>query len=66
MRSRVYSTPYRKMPTTIIDGIATRVQMSLNAFPSRNGISIQSPRNIIEERPNLDFNTMKLTFGAYV
>ena len=66
MRSTVYSTPYSKMLTTMIDGIATRVQMSLNAFPSRNGISIQSPRNIIEWRPNLDFSTMKLTFGAYV
>ena len=40
--------------------------MSLNAFLSRNGISMQSPRNIIERRPKLDFNTMKLTFGTHV
>ena len=59
-------TPYRKMPTTMIDGIATRVQMLLNAFPSRNRISIQSSRNIIKGHQNLDFSTMKLTFGAYV
>ena len=40
--------------------------MSMNAFPSKNGISVQSPRNIIEEKPHLDYNTMKLAFGAYV
>ena len=66
MRSTVHSTLYRKMLTIMIGGIVTRVQMSLNTFPSRNRIYAQLPSNIIQERSNLDFSTIKLTFGMCV
>jgi len=55
------------MPTIMIDAIAKRTVTTLNAFPTKTGISTtMSARNIIEGKPNLDYNTLKLKLGAYV
>ena len=37
-----------------------------NAFPADHGVSdTLSPRNLIENLPHLDFNSIRLPFGAY-
>ena len=51
----------------MIDSIEEQAQSMLNDLPSKIGISTtMSSRNIIEERPDLDYNTMSLNLGAYV
>ena len=42
------------------------ITMWLNAFPNKNGVSRKiSPDGIILGKPKVDFNCIKLSFGAY-
>ena len=64
-RSTVHSLPYRKIPMMIIDSILGQAQCIINDFPSKTIISTtMSERDIIEGRPNLDYNTISLNLGA--
>ena len=63
----MHLVPYRKMPLLMIYSIVGQAQSMINDLTSKTGISTtMSARNIIEERPNLDYNTMSLNLGAYV
>ena len=66
-RSTVKPVPYRKMPLLMIDLISKQAQSTLNDFPSKKWISTTlSARNIVEGRPNLDYNTMYIKLVSYV
>ena len=66
-RSTVHSVPYRKIPLLMIDSIVGQEQYMLNDFPSKTGIlSTMLARNIIEGRPNFEYNTIYLKLGTYI
>ena len=47
-------------------GLIYNITMWLNAFPNKNGVSRKiSPDGIILGKPKVDFNCIKLSFGAY-
>ena len=51
----------------MIEFIAEQSQCMMNSYPSKKGISTtMSARNIMEGRPNLDYNIMSLKMGEYV
>jgi hypothetical protein len=50
----------------MIRGIIRKVTLIQNAFPADHGVSDTiSPRNIIDNLPNLDYHSIKVPFGAY-
>ena len=66
-KSTVHLVPYKNMTMLMIESIVEQVQSMLNTFPSKTGIlTTMSAINIIEERPNLGYNTMSLNLGACV
>ena len=51
----------------MIESLVGYTQSMLNDFPTKTGISTTMLSiNIIEGRPNLDYNTMSLKLGEYV
>ena len=66
-RSIVHSTPYRRMPTLLVDAVVDRGTLGINGFPLKTGISMtMSAQNLLEGKPNLDYNTLSLSIGACV
>jgi hypothetical protein len=47
-------------------GLIRKATLIQNAFPGEHGVSdTLSPRNIIDNLPNLDYHSIKIPFGAY-
>jgi hypothetical protein len=50
----------------MIQSLLATVVKWLNAFPNKNGISrTMSPSNIVEGKPNPDFNIKRIVYGSY-
>ena len=63
----MHSLPYRNMSLLMIDFIVGQEKSMLNALLSKTGIFItMSAKNVIQGRPNLDYNTISIKMGAYV
>jgi len=55
------------MPTLLVDAVVDRGTIGLNGFPSKTGISMtMSAQNLLEGKPNLDYNTLSLSLGVYI
>ena len=58
---------YRNFTTLITRSLVQDMLTCLNLFPSKNGISSDLvPVAILRGSPNLYYNKLKITFGAYV
>jgi hypothetical protein len=65
-RCMCHSVPFKYYTKLMIQGLIASVTKWLNAFPSKNGVSLtMSPSNIIEGKPNPDFNHQRIVFGSY-
>ena len=65
-RCTCHSIPYHYYTKLMIQSLIATVVKWLNAFPSKNGISkTMSPSNIVEGKPNPDFNNKRIVFGSY-
>ena len=66
VRCGCYSIPYKKFTKLMTISLVQDIITCLNMFPSKNGVSSNlSPAEFILGYPNLDYNKLKVTFGAY-
>ena len=66
VRCGCHSITYRKFTKLIKISMVKDMITCLNMFPSKNGISSNLiSAAIILGSPNLDYNKLKITFGAY-
>lgn len=65
-RAAIHGLPYTVYPKELLRGLIRKVILMSNAVPGESGISnTLSPRNLVENLPNLDFHSIKIPFGAY-
>ena len=65
-RTICHTLPYDSFPKMLTISLLKTVPTWLNAFPSSTSISEKcSPANIIDGRPNPDYNRKRIPFGAY-
>jgi hypothetical protein len=65
-RCLIQGLPFKRIPRAIMRAAIENANKGLNQFPTKNGVSdTLSPLNIMTGRPNLDYNNMKIEFGAY-
>jgi Cobalamin biosynthesis protein CobT (nicotinate-mononucleotide:5, 6-dimethylbenzimidazole phosphoribosyltransferase) len=65
-RAAIHGMPYRVYPKEMLRGLIRKVILMANAFPSEHGVSnVLSPRNLVDNLPNLDYNSIKIPFGSY-
>jgi hypothetical protein len=66
-RAAIHGMAFKCLPKEMLRGLIRKVVLLQNAFPSDHGVSnTLSPRNLIENLPYLDYNSIKIPFGSYV
>jgi phospholipid N-methyltransferase len=66
MRCLIQGLPFKRIPRAIMRAAIENANKRLNQLPTKNGVSdTLSPLTIMTGRPNLDYNDMKIEFGAY-
>ena len=67
MRATIHGLPYKRIPTTMVHGLAVFAETALNATPHPDGVSTElSPTSIVTGRGKPNYNNMKLEYGEYV
>jgi hypothetical protein len=65
-RCLVHILPYKRLPRVMIRSGVENSNRALNQFPVQGGVSkTMSPLTIMTGKPLLDYNDMKIEFGAY-
>ena len=66
-RAFAHGLPFRRHPILLLHSIIVEVIRCLNQFPWKYGISpTLSPATIVTGCPRVDFNSLRIEFGAYV
>ena len=61
-----HNLPFKSFTKIMTEDLVVGICDLLNSFPARDGISVDlSPDSIVLGKPKLDYNSLKLTFGAY-
>lgn len=67
MRATVHGLPYKRLPMTMLKGLATFTETAMNATPHPDGVSDDiSPRTIVTGKGKLQYRELKLEYGEYV
>ena len=67
MRATIHGLPYKRLPTTMVHGLAVFTQTALNATPHPDGASQElSPHTIVTGHGKPNYRNMKLEYGEYV
>jgi hypothetical protein len=65
-RAAIHGLPYSVYPKEMLRGLLRKITLLWNAFPADHGVSDSlSPRNLVDNLPNLDYQSIKIPFGAY-
>jgi len=65
-RCSVQGLPFRRIPKAMVRAVIEGAHKTLNQFPAKNGVSdVMSPLTIMTARPSVDYNDLKIDFGAY-
>jgi AAA ATPase containing von Willebrand factor type A (vWA) domain len=65
-RAAIHGLPYSVYPKEMLRGLIRKITLLSNAFPADHGVSDNlSPRNLVDNLPNLDYHSIKIPFGAY-
>jgi hypothetical protein len=66
-RATVYSMPYNCIPRIMVRELVKQGNEFLNAFGTEDSVAPGlTPRNIIDNLPNIDYKDLKYEFGQYV
>jgi hypothetical protein len=65
-RCLIQGLPFRRIPSIMMRAAVENANKSLNQFPAKNGVSqTLSPLTIMTGKPALNYNDLKIEFGAY-